>query len=139
MPFAISIRSDLEDRVAGARYGLKQADQRQSLACSLRRIAREQLVNLCCASSELRLRLDRSTLRTIFRDILRFRAISLIVLPLTKCPREFDRSSPPSAFPTPRSPRDRRVPRKVTRGKPQPCSPKLQAPVYRDRWGDHYA
>src|SRR6266480_2144530 len=30
---------------------------------------------------------DRSTLRTVFRDTLRSRAISLIVLPLMKCSR----------------------------------------------------
>src|SRR6187200_2205395 len=37
---------------------LEDPDQRQLLACSLRRITRQQLVDLCCPSSELRSRLD---------------------------------------------------------------------------------
>src|ERR1700724_937899 len=41
---------------------------------------------------------ERSTLRTVFRDTFRSRAISLIVLPLRKCSRRIRPSSPPSAF-----------------------------------------
>src|SRR4029077_3691531 len=44
--------------IAAPAQFLEDPDQRQLLACSLRRIARQQLVDLCCPSSELRSRLD---------------------------------------------------------------------------------
>ena len=73
-------------------------DQRQLLAGGLGRIACQQRVKFCRPPAQLRPRLhlplvledvspDRSTLRTVFRDTFRSRAISLIVLPLMKCSR----------------------------------------------------
>ena len=44
--------------IAAPAQFLEDPDQRQLLACSLRRIARQQLVDLCCPSSEFRSRLD---------------------------------------------------------------------------------
>jgi hypothetical protein len=80
-------------------------DQRQLLASSLGRIPCQQSVEFCYPSSQLRPWLDDtlvlewvspdlSTFRTVFRDTFRSRAISLIVLPLTRCLR---RSLPSTA------------------------------------------
>ena len=59
---------------------------------------------------------DRSTLQTVFREIFRSRAISLIVLPLIKCSRRIRSIVSPSAFPTTRFDRSEQHNKPTVRG-----------------------
>src|SRR6187200_2501805 len=57
-PSGVTPHSIVAAVIAAPAQFLEDPNQRQLLACSLRRITRQQLVDLCCPSSELRSRLD---------------------------------------------------------------------------------